>query len=358
EGMANGAAWAYVSGFVLFFVFRAMIALMANTYLDLVAECTTEETRGKVLAAAWTGQTAIIVVWALVFRWLMPTYSLEGMQRLYSLTPAIVFVLGVASIWNLEKRLTPAEVKASRHQSFSPSSADAAPLKASLTLLHQPAARTFFFFVLLSFPSIFLQDSLQEVFGGEVLGMTLGETTIFQQIFNGAVTIGMGLTAAFGARALGASMATPDLPADGKKRLILIGGSGAVLSLLLQSVAALTASGWIFNLALGLFGFTVGILTFAAVTMMSDMTVEGETGRYLGLWSLAQAVGLGLSFLVGGLLHTLFIGSGLFAPAVGYALIFGLEAVCMAFCVRQSQGSSVTDLKAQAVRSEIRLGEV
>lgn len=178
--------------------------------------------------------------------------------------------------------------------------------------------------------------------------MTLGQTTVFQQIFNGAVTVGMGMTAALGARWLGAAGMTADLPLAGKKRLATWGGSAAALALLLQAAAAFAGSGALFNVALGVFGVTVGVFTFAAVTMMSDMTVTGQTGRYLGLWSLAQAVGLGLSFLAGGALHTLLIGSGWLAPGVGYAVIFVLEAGCMGACVLAVQGASVQALRRSA----------
>jgi BCD family chlorophyll transporter-like MFS transporter len=347
--IAAGSLPAIVAGFVLFFVFGAMIALMANTFLDLVAECTTEATRGKVLAGTWTGQTAIILVWAVVFRLLMPEFSLEAMQRLYNLTPLVVMALGLLSVWGLERRLSPEEVRAARANPHI--TADTAPIRESLALLANPSARVFFLFVLLSFPAIFLQDALQEVFGGEVLGMSVGETTVFQQIFNGAVTVGMGVTGALGARALGRSGSTAALAMRDKQRIATLGGVGAALCLGLQAAAAALGAAWLFNLALGLLGVSVGVFTFAAVTMMSDMTVEGLTARYLGLWSLAQAVGLGSSFLLGGLLHTLLIGSGLLAPRAGYAAIFGLEALFMLGCVLAVRGASVEALRGQRAQA-------
>lgn len=344
QAIAAGSQLALVAGFALFFLFGAMIALMANTFLDLVAETTTEETRGKVMAITWTGQTAIIVVWAIVFRLLMPDYSPEAMQRLYTITPLVVMVLGVLSVLGLERRLSPAELAAARSSAHT--TANTTPVGESLALLRNPAARSFFLFVALSFPAIFLQDSLQEVFGSEVLGMRVGETTVFQQLFNGAVTISMALTGVFGARLLGIAGSTADLSMSDKKRLNSIGGAATIVALILQALAASLAIGWIFNLAMALLGLCVGIFTFSAITMMADMTVEGQTGRYLGLWSLGQAVGLGLSFLLAGVLHSLLIGSGLLSARGGYAVIFGLEAVAMLFCVLALRGASVEALRS------------
>ncbi|PJF46085.1 MAG: MFS transporter, partial [Candidatus Thermofonsia Clade 3 bacterium] len=118
--MAAGSPIALMAGFVLFFVFGAMIALMANTYLDLIAECTREDERSGVFAAAWTGQTAIIVVWALVFRVLMPDYAPARMQVLYALTPLVVTALAIASVWKLERRLSPQEIAQLRRGSADP----------------------------------------------------------------------------------------------------------------------------------------------------------------------------------------------------------------------------------------------
>lgn len=347
EGISKGSLPALAAGFVLYFIFGISIALMANTYLDLVADVTTDETRSGVFAAAWTGQTGIIVVWAFVFSLVMPDFSLEAMQRLYNLTPIVVMIMAVLSVIGLERRLTPAEVEQVRKAP--PRTITNNPITAAMALLSRnPAAQNFFFYILLVFPAIFLQDALQEVFGGEVLHLTVGQTTVFQQIFNGAVMIGMGMTAALGGRALGSNLTTPDLPLEQKKRIAAFGGFCVVICLALQALSAWIASQLLFNIALGVLGLSVGIFTMASITMMSDMTVEGQTGIYLGLWSLAQAVGLGLSFIIGGALHSLLIGSGLMSSVAGYTTIFGLEALFMLWCVLMVRGISLEALRRYA----------
>ncbi len=354
RAIAGGSAGAVALGFGLFFVFGASIALMANTYLDLVAECTTEATRGGVFAAAWTGQTAIIVVWALIFRALMPTYSPAAMQLLYNLTPPLVMALALLSVLGLERRLAPGEL--ARLRAAEAAAADAGALRASLDLLlPNPAARRFFTFIALSFLGIFLTDTLQEVAGGELFGMSVGETTVFQQIFNGTVTVGMALAAIFGARLAGAQPgadgrrpAMPALPLPLKRRVATIGGAGATAGLLLLALASALGARWLVNPAWAITGLCVGLFTMAAVTMMSEMTVAGQTGRYLGLWSLAQAIGLGSSFILSGLLHDAIIRSGLLAAPAGYAAIFGIEAACMVACLLALRGASVDELRRGA----------
>jgi BCD family chlorophyll transporter-like MFS transporter len=346
-GIQNGSWLALLVGFLLFFIFGTMIALMANTYLDLISECTKEEERSGVFAVAWTGQTLIIVVWASIFRLLMPTYSFESMQLLYSLTPFVVMTLAVLSVLNLERRLDAYEIKRLRATA---NALPKNPIRESLHLLtRNRTAQGFFLFVALCFMGIFTQDMLQEIMGAEVFQMSVGETTIFQQIFNGTVAVGMALTAALGGKCFGKAN-TASLPLTQKKQLATIGGLLATVSFLgialAVSVQSLT---WLYA-AMAFNGLTVGVFTFAAVTMMSDMTVEGETGKYLGLWSLAQAIGLGASFIASGILHGVFIQSTLLNLASGYAMIFSIEAAFMLWCVWSLRPASVEDLRRYAIR--------
>jgi BCD family chlorophyll transporter-like MFS transporter len=51
-------------------------------------------------------------------------------------------------------------------------------------------------------------------------------------------------------------------------------------------------------------GVCAGIFNVGALALMMDMTVEGATGMYMGLWGMAQAIGMGGSAVAGGALHT------------------------------------------------------
>lgn len=345
--MANGSVLALAAGFVLFFVFGLMIALMANTYLDLIAECTDENQRAGVFAAAWTGQTAIIVVWAALFAWIMPVYSFERMQLLYGITPIVVTVLAIASVWKLEPRLRIAEVAAIHNQPASDSTMNS--IRSSLLLTRtNPTARAFFAFITITFLGIFTQDLVQEVWAGDVFKMDVGQSVVFQQIFNGTVTVGMALTGILAAKLFGMTKASDSLPMEKKKRIAYLGGGIAFASFIALAGASLTASQTMAQLAFVPLGLGVGIFTFASVTMMSDMTVSGQTQQYLGLWSIAQAIGLGSSFILSGILMSVLVESGWLEPRAGYAAIFVIEGVFMASCLLMLRGVSVDALRRRA----------
>ena len=77
--------------------------------------------------------------------------------------------------------------------------------------------------------------------------------------------------------------------------------------------------------AILLMGLGTGAFTVGGVSLMMDLTVDGQAGLFVGAWTLAQALAkFGSSVLSGGL-HDLVLGFG-GASHVAYALIFGVEA--------------------------------
>lgn len=79
--------------------------------------------------------------------------------------------------------------------------------------------------------------------------------------------------------------------------------------------------------------------------MMMEMTVEGATGLYMGLWGTAQALGNGLSSIVSGSMKTALIETGLTSPNIGYSAIFGVETVLMIVAVVLVSSVSVAEFK-------------
>jgi len=326
-----GSISALVLGFGLFFWFGAMIALMANTYLDLIAECVSDENRAGVFAMAWTGQTAIMVVWAFVFRTIMPSFDLAQMQTLYTLTPAIVLILALASVWKLEQPVhrRGAATAGAEGNKREKETDVLNSLQSSMMLLRgNTTAQAFFGYIVFCFLALFTQDLIQEVYAGEVFGLSVGQSVAFQQIFNATVTVGMGMTGALAGKRFGKA-----IPIHAKKRIANLGGAVAMVGFASLAIAtALGQLGMVYP-AFAIVGLGVGGFTFASVTMMSDMTVPGQTQNYLGLWSIAQAIGLGSSFILSGILHGLLVASHVFEMHIGYAVFFGLEGLVMGLCL-------------------------
>jgi BCD family chlorophyll transporter-like MFS transporter len=88
--------------------------------------------------------------------------------------------------------------------------------------------------------------------------------------------------------------------------------------------------------------------------MMMDMTVEGSTGLYMGMWGMAQAFGMGAASFLSGTLKTVLIETGLFGPSIGYTMIFGLEVVLMVVGVAVLRSVNIQEFKS-LTRSDLTL---
>jgi len=316
--IGDGSSLAVFIGLGVFIIFGIGIAMMGDTHHSLIAEVTTEKSRGAVISVVWTFTILSTILAAILMNILRPEYSPEAMQRLYNLTPFIVIGSAFLGIIGIEKRLTKeslAEALA-KAQVNTPSGN---PLSAAFSLLqNNRQTRGFFIFIFVSIFAIFLQDNILEVFGAEVFNMPVEETTKFQPTWGGGVLIGM---IAMGVLSVLAPIS--------KKTIAITGSFGAAVGMTMLAIAAMTQQKSLIQPSLIVMGLFTGFFNVGALSMMMDMTVEGATGLYMGLWGVAQAFGLGLSSIGSGLLHTGLIENGLLAPSLAYSLIFGVEAAGM-----------------------------
>lgn len=317
-GMGNGSLLATVAGFALLVVFGIGVAASGDAHHALIAESVPEQRRGGVISVVWTFTIISAIASGILLRVLMPSYDPALMQQLYNLTPLIVMGSALLGLVGIERRLSKAEQAAAiaRSRAIVPAGN---PLRAALTVLRQNTqARLFFTFVFLGILGIFIQDHILEVFGREELGMTLREAQSMQPVWGGAVLLGM--------VSMGLICTVLPLP---KKTIALVGTAGTALGLGMLTLTALLEQPGLMTPTLIVMGLSTGFFNVGALSMMMDMTVEGATGLYMGLWGMAQAFGTGLAALISGGLHTALIETQLVSVSTGYTIIFGLEATIM-----------------------------
>lgn len=312
--MGAGSSLAVAGAVVLFVLFGLCMAVIADSYHSLIAENTRKETRAGVISVVWIVMILSTIMAAVVMNAVRPEFSPEAMQTLYNLTPPIVIGSVLLGVVGIERRLNPVQLReaSARARAMAP---PGNPLSsASRLIARNIQARYFFAFVACAIFALFLQESLVEVLGAEVFGASIKETTRYQPIWGGGILLGM---VVMGLLSAGFKVS--------KKRVTLIGCAGAALGFLFLGVIALLKLEFMLLPALFCMGLCAGVFNVGALALMMDMTVEGATGMYMGLWGVAQAMGMGGSAVAAGALHTALIGSGAMVPETAYWLIFTLE---------------------------------
>ena len=329
--MAEGSAWAVPACLFLFGMFGLCIAIQANVFLDLLKDVTTDESRSRVTTLTWTIQALAMAFWAWVFAKIMPIFSFDQMQFLYCLSPVIMVGLTFLGVIGLETRLTKEQLAEVKRNPPPPVSLTG-PIKESWQILGASRqAKLFFFFIIISLLAVFLQDILQEIWAKDLFAMEAGDSTIFQRMYNGFQTVGMAIMGIYvGVTAKKLKEKDPDAPTLSMvrgKKLLLLTGLLAAFAFLLLAYAAYAQN---LSLFYGFYVFSavsLGLYVFPSISFMADMTVKGKESQYLGLWSLAQVIGLFLSFTVSGALYSLLAESGLLTANRAFMVIFVLQAI-------------------------------
>ncbi len=316
--MSKGNLWAFVAGYALLILFGIGHAMSGNAHYALVAEAISEKRRGIAISLLWITMIATVIFSASVMKKMMPDYSHEAMQSLYNLSPLIAIGSILPVLFGVERKLTQEERDEARRQAEAMVPQGNVFAVAKDLLERNQTTRLFFFFILFSTIGIFLQDTILEVFGAEVLTMSVRETASFQQIWGGGVLLAMLVMGIVTARWK-----------INRLKIALVGNYGTAIGLLLLALTATLESRTLLYPVLLVMGISTGLHTLGAVTTMMDLTVEGARATYMGLWGLAMSVGSGLSGVLAGGLVTMLIESALFSASNGYALIFTLEAGLM-----------------------------
>ncbi len=166
-----------------------------------------------------------------------------------------------------------------------------------------------------------MQDILLEPYGGQILRLTVSETTHLTALlaFGGLV----GFT--WAARALGRGADSYKLAGFGA--LAGIGAFSAVV------FAAPLESALLFRVGTVLIGFGGGLFSVCTLTAAMELAETGDSGVALGAWGAVQATSMGVAIACGGAIRDAVtnlatqgaLGPALTGPAAGYSVVYHLE---------------------------------
>jgi len=299
----GGSFLSALAGVGLFLIMGVGMFMAGTAYLALIADLTTEAERGKVTGIVWAMLMVGILGGVFLGTRLLAEYTPQGLVRLFLAGAGILVVFTILAIRGLEKPCA------------------AHPGKRAITLRQAVAAlggsrqvRLFFAFLLSGIFFLFVQQVVLEPFGGDVFGLSVRATTLFNAYQMVGVLAGMGAAGGWFTKRIG------------QRRTATLGALVAAVSFgWLALAAVLHQPGWL-PPAILLMGFGTGAFTVAGVTLMMDITVGGHTGLYMGAWTLAEALARGLAGIAGGGLFNLAGLLGAHEP-LAYAVVFAVEGL-------------------------------
>ncbi len=326
---AEAAAW--LAALTVFLLLGVGMYTAGTAFLSLITDLTPEPERPRVISIIWSMMMLGILAGVWLGVGMLDAYAPDRLIRLFGGVAAAIFALTVIAVWGQEPRRDSAPVRT------------AVPLKDAVGLVvSSRQARLFFVFLTSGILFLFLQQVVLEPFGGDVFGMDIRETTMFNAYQMAGVLLGMGVGGAWLARRLGHR---------GTAALGL--GMAAVSFTLLTVSASAGVRGWVMP-AIALMGAGMGLFNVGGLALMMGMTAEGATGLYMGTWTLAQALANGLASIGGGAVFRAALGL-LNAESAAYAAVFGLEAAGLCVTLWLLRGISLYEFRQSLDRASPRL---
>ena len=283
--------------------------------LALAADRADDATRPRVVALLWVAFLAGMLISAVVIGWLLRDFDGVTLIRVVQGTAVATLALNVVALWKQESlRPTTKAERAAPPPAFGDAWGD---------LTRGGTAGRLLAAVFLGTMAFNMQDVLLEPYGGEILGLSVSQTTLLTATWAvGAIT-----AFALAARWLGRGMNATRMGARG----VLV-GMGAFAAVIFA--APLGSSALFFAGSLGI-GFGGGLFAVSTLTTAMTLPVTARAGRglALGAWGAAQATAQGLAVALGGgirdAVDAVAMGGGL-GPALadhatGYSVVYHLE---------------------------------
>jgi len=255
-----------------------------------------------------------MVFFGLVFGWLLSPFSQIGLIQVVQGAAAVTLILNLVAVWQQEPR------RPNLTRVSDVSFADAwRRLRSEGPWTRRLVATG------LGTLGFSMQDVLLEPYGGQILGMTVGATTLLTAWLAAAGVAGFILAA----RVIGQG-------SDANR----VAGYGCAVGTLAFAAVALAApvqSMSLFLAGVGLIGFGAGLFSHGTLTSCMQAAPPEQVGMALGTWGAVQATAAGIAIASGGLLRDALahlaesgrLGEVLSGPAVGYCAVYLLEIVLL-----------------------------
>ncbi len=311
-GGAVGGANIGIAGACLAFLFvGAGMATSQTAGLALATDLATEENRPRVVALLYVMLLLGMLVSSLVFGRLLHGFTPTRLVGVIQGTAVLTMLINIVALWKQEAR-QPTGIDRPVVPDFSETWGD---------FVAAPRTRRLLVSLGLGAAGFAMQDILLEPYGGQVLGLTVGETTALSALWSAGMIGGFALSQ----RALARQIDPHRLAGFG----VVIGIAAFAMVVMSAPLAAVPL------LCIGAAGIGLGNGMFSVGTLIAamDLSHGGKSGLALGAWGSVQASAAGVAILlsgaikdgIGALAESGRLGAGMVGPATGYSFVWHIE---------------------------------
>jgi BCD family chlorophyll transporter-like MFS transporter len=310
---SEAPAWiGHLAAALAFLLVGAGIHTTQTVGLALATDLTTPEARPNVVGLMYVMLLTGSIVGALAYGYLLEDFSPGRLIQVIQGAAVVVIVLNAIALWKQEPRrpFIPGE-EVDDDMSF----ADAWE-----SLSRGEHAMRLLLIVGLGTMAFSMQDVLLEPYGGQVLGLSVSQTTRLTAILAGGGLLGFALASYILNRG-----ADPFQMAG-------YGAMAGCVAFLAVIVSASLDSPAVFKLGVLLIGFGGGLFGHGTLTATMNSAPRDQVGLALGAWGAVQASAAGLAVALGGIIRDLgntLAPKELYGTAVSYNAVYVIEIILL-----------------------------
>ncbi|EXJ15057.1 BCD family MFS transporter [Imhoffiella purpurea] len=284
--------------------------------LALATDLAPQDKRPRVVALLYVTLLVGMLLSALLFGQLLTNFSQQLLIQLIQGAAVATIVLNVVALWKQEaidpKRAAAPEKRPPFMESWRAFTSGGRASRLLVVVGLGTAAFT-------------MQDILLEPYGGQVLGMSVSQTTALTALLSAGTLLAFGVSGYLLGRGGNAYRIT---------------GFGALIGLVAFSAvifAASTGSASIFRFGTAFIGLGAGFVSVGTLTAAMDLSEGGHSGLALGAWGAVQATANGVAVAFGGAMRDIvsdMAEGGMFGPdwagpVIGYTSVYALEILLL-----------------------------
>ncbi len=313
-GQGEGPASVGIAGGVLaFLMVGAGMHTTQTAGLALATDLAPEAARPRAVALLYVTLLLGMLLASLAVGSALRAFSPTRLIQVVQGAAALTILLNLVALWKQEPR-NPA---ATRGDQPAPAFGEAWRAFATPSRTRRLLAA-----VALGTAGFNMQDVLLEPFGGEVLGLSVGRTTMLTALWASGMLAGFVLAA----RQLGADGRDP-------MRLAALGVLAGIVSFSLVIFSAPLASVPLFAAGVVGIGFGGGLFGVCMLIAAMGLADGARTGLALGAWGAVQASAAGIGLMLAGVIRdgtnaaaaSGALGAPLSGPASGYLVVWHIE---------------------------------
>jgi BCD family chlorophyll transporter-like MFS transporter len=302
----------HIASALAFLLVGAGLQTTQTAGLALATDLAPRALRPRVIALMYAMLLVGMVISGLAFGVLLANFSQIRLIQVVQGAALVTMALNIAALWKQEPR------DLARTTTSAPVPQFQAVWR---SFASQGRAVRFLAAVSLGTAAFNMQDIILEPYGGQILGLTVGATTLL----TAGLAFGMLMAFLLSARSLNAGADPCRIAGYG----VLVG----LLAFVFVSFAAPLRSALLFRLGTPLIGFGGGLFAVGTLAEAMDRDRGGNSGLALGAWGAAQASAAGLAIALGGALRDGVsalamrgaLGPGLVSQSAGYEFVYQLE---------------------------------